>query len=143
MNFFNKQKQNIKRIAFLFTGLAFIACTFDDESDPNRPSLEGVLSEATVNQLNNLVVGVEATMRAGKAGQTTGSGTMARELYLFDADPRNTGDLLGANGAVLDNNSFYSSSPWRSRYLAIKNANILLEAINNTDAITSSQKGWI
>ena len=140
MNFFNKQKQNIKSIAFLFTGLAFIACTFDDESDPNRPSLEGVLSEATVNQLNNLVVGVEATMRAGKAGQTTGSGTMARELYLFDADPRNTGDLLGANGAVLDNNSFYSSSPWRSRYLAVKNANILLEAINNTDAITSSQK---
>ena len=69
MNFFNKQKQNIKSISFLFTGLAFIACTFDDESDPNRPSLEGVLSEATVNQLNNLVVGVEATMRAGKAGQ--------------------------------------------------------------------------
>ena len=103
------------------------SCTFDEQVDPNRPSLEGVLTNASINQLNNLVVGVEATMRNSLAIQTTGSGTMARELYLFDADPRNTKDLIGANGASLDNNSFYSTAPWAGRYRAIKNANILQE----------------
>ena len=112
-----------------------LSCTFDEEFDPNRPSLEGVLTDASVNQLNNLVVGVESGMRGGVAGQTTHTGTMARELYKFDADPRNTGDLLGANGASLDNNSFYSTSVWASKYRTIKNANILLEALDNTTSV--------
>ena len=116
------------------------SCTFDEQVDPNRPSLEGVLTNASINQLNNLVVGVEATMRNSLAIQTTGSGTMARELYLFDADPRNTNDLLGANGASLDNNSFYSTAPWSGRYRAIKNANILQESVNNTASVTDQQR---
>lgn len=132
--------KNINKLLLILGSVALIACTFDEEVDPNRPSLEGMLSEASINQLNNLVVGVESTMRSGLGIQTTGSGTMARELYLFDADPRNTGDLLGGNGATLDNNSFYSSSPWRSRYLVIKNANILLEALANTTSASENQK---
>ncbi|MCE2613813.1 RagB/SusD family nutrient uptake outer membrane protein [Flavobacteriaceae bacterium D16] len=116
------------------------SCSFDEQVDPNRPSLEGVLTDASVNQLNNLVVGIESAMRNSLAIQTTGSGTMARELYLFDADPRNTGDLLGANGSSLDNNSFYSTAPWAGRYRAVKNANILLESLENTGAVTDTQK---
>ena len=132
--------RKINKLAIVGLAFTLMACTFDEEVDPNRPSLEGVLSEASINQLNNLVVGIESAMRNGLGIQTTGSGTMARELYLFDADPRNTGDLLGANGASLDNNSFYSSSPWASRYLTIKNANILLEAVENTSSATATQK---
>ena len=124
-------------VIFITTILTFaLSCTFDEEFDPNRPSLEGVLTDASVNQLNNLVVGVESGMRGGVAGQTTHTGTMARELYKFDADPRNTGDLLGANGASLDNNSFYSTSVWASKYRTIKNANILLEALDNTSSVS-------
>ncbi|MCC1484345.1 RagB/SusD family nutrient uptake outer membrane protein [Winogradskyella immobilis] len=119
---------------------SLVSCSFDDQVDPNRPSLEGVLTGASINQLNNLVVGVESTMRNGIAIQTTGSGTMGRELYLFDADPRNTNDLLGANGAMLDNNSFYSTAPWAGRYRAIKNANLILDAIDNTTSITDQQR---
>lgn len=116
-----------------------LSCTFDDEFDPNRASLEGILTDASVNQLNNLVVGVESSMRSGVSGQTVHTGTMARELYVFDADPRNTGDLLGANGASLDNNSFYSTSVWAAKYRAIKNANILLEAVANTNSVDAQQ----
>ena len=124
-------------VIFITTILTFtLSCTFDEEFDPNRPSLEGVLTDASVNQLNNLIVGVESGMRGGVAGQTTHTGTMARELYKFDADPRNTGDLLGANGASLDNNSFYSTSVWASKYRTIKNANILLQALDNTSSIS-------
>jgi len=133
-----KSIKNYKTIIALFIVTTIsLSCTFDEEFDPNRPSLEGILTDATVNQLNNLVVGVESGMRSGISGQTVHTGTMARELYVFDADPRNTGDLLGANGATLDNNSFYSSSVWAAKYRTIKNANILLEAVANTTSVNS------
>lgn len=128
-------------IAFLVVFGAFVtSCSFDEQVDPNRPSLEGVLTDASQNQLNNLVVGIESAMRNSMGIQTTGSGTMARELYLFDADPRNTQDLLGANGIGLDNNSFYSTAPWGGRYVSVKNANILLLSLDNTTSITDTQK---
>ena len=53
-----------KVVVVLMTILTFtVSCTFDEEFDPNRPSLEGVLTDASENQLNNLVVGVESGMR--------------------------------------------------------------------------------
>ncbi len=124
----------------VFFGAFITSCSFDEQVDPNRPSLAGVLTDASQNQLNNLVVGVESAMRNSLGIQTTGSGTMARELYLFDADPRNTQDLLGANGISLDNNSFYSTAPWGGRYVSIKNANILLQSLDNTTTVTDTQK---
>lgn len=135
----------IKKITIKVAALAFIlaittACTFDEQVDPNRPSISGVLTNASINQLNNLVVGVESTTRNSLAIQTTGSGTMARELYLFDADPRNTANLLGKNGSPLENSDFYATAPWAGRYRAVKNANILIQSVNNTGAVTEQQK---
>ena len=128
--------------ALLFVGVT--SCTFDEQTDPNGPSLEGVLIGASINQLNNLVVGVESTMRNSLGIQTTSSGTMAREFYLFDADPRNTANLLGKNGSTLENSDFYSTGPWGGRYRPIKNANILIQSVNNTETITAAQKaGYI
>ncbi|GAB5401107.1 MAG: hypothetical protein Aureis2KO_26920 [Aureisphaera sp.] len=120
------------------------SCTFDEVVDPNGPSADGVQSEASIGQLNELVVGVESSARNGVAIETTASGTMARELYLFDADPRNTGDLLGKNGIGLDNNSFYSTAQWNGSYRCIKNANLLISAATNTSAITNGERnGYI
>lgn len=119
--------------------LAVSSCSFDEVVDPNGPSVNGVLANASKGQLNELVVGVESTLRNGIAIETTASGTMARELYLFDADPRNTGDLLGKNGIGLDNNSFYSTTQWSGSYRCIQNANLLIQAAENTDAVTESE----
>lgn len=139
MKNFKFTSKKITVISIMIVTMFSLSCTFDDEFDPNRASLEGILTDASVNQLNNLVVGVESSMRSGVSGQTVHTGTMARELYIFDADPRNTGDLLGANGASLDNNSFYSTSVWAGKYRAIKNANILLEAVANTNSVDAQQ----
>ena len=136
-------KINTIKVHFvLFTMLlvGVTSCTFDEQTDPNGPSLEGVLTGASINQLNNLVVGVESTMRNSLGIQTTASGTMARELYLFDADPRNTANILGKNGSTLENSDFYSTAAWAGRYRSIKNANILIQSANNTSAITDAQK---
>ena len=134
----------LQRIVLAGAALVATSCTFDEQIDPNGPSLQGVLTNATSRQLNEMVVGVEARMRNSLGIQTTGPGTMARELYLFDADPRNTEDLLGKNGTSLDNNSFYSTAPWAARYRSIKNANILIEAALNTESISAEEaSGYI
>ncbi|WP_299432856.1 RagB/SusD family nutrient uptake outer membrane protein [uncultured Aquimarina sp.] len=116
------------------------SCSFDEEIDPNGPSLEGVETNASLRQLNELAIGVQATSRNGHGIETAASGTLARELYLFDADPRNTGDLLGKNGIQLDNNSFYSTAQFIGSYRCIKNANVLLEALDNTQVIDETDK---
>jgi len=133
--------KNVLLILLLLIGTS---CSFEEQTDPNGPSLEGVLSNASINQLNNLVIGVEATMRNGLGIQTTASGTMARELYLFDADPRNTANILGKNGSNLENGDFYATAPWAGRYRSIKNANILIASVNSTGALTDEEKsGYI
>ncbi|MGS2739723.1 RagB/SusD family nutrient uptake outer membrane protein [Sinomicrobium sp. M5D2P17] len=139
-NITNKNLLAAILVLALFTG----SCSFEEQTDPNNPIVDEFLRDATIRQLNILVVGVEAGLRNSLPIQTTGSGTMARELYLFNADPRNTGDLLGKNGANLDNNSFYTTAPWSARYRAIKNANILVESVNNTETVTEAERqGYI
>ncbi len=144
MKIYKTKTIRIHLVLFALLLVGVTSCTFDEQTDPNGPSLEGVLTGASINQLNNLVVGVESTMRNSLGIQTTASGTMGRELYLFDADPRNTANLLGKNGSTLENSDFYSTAAWAGRYRAIKNANILIQSANNTDAITAAQKaGYI
>lgn len=139
MKVINHITMNFQRLVLVAVFLTAASCTFDEQIDPNGPSLQGVLNNASSRQLNEMVVGVEARMRNSLGIQTTGPGTMARELYLFDADPRNTEDLLGKNGTSLDNNSFYSTAPWAARYRTIKNGNILIEATLNTESITAEE----
>jgi hypothetical protein len=132
----------MRKAYILFFGLALYmtSCTFDDQVDPNAPSLNSVLNNATLQELNLLVTGTEAAMRNGFGSFVTSSGSIAREFYKFDADPRNTEDLLGKNGAQLDNNTFYLTSPYNSRYRVIKNCNILLEAVENTEQVSAAEK---
>lgn len=133
-----------KAIFIILICIGFSSCSFDEQIDSNGPSLEGFKSNASINQLNNLVVGVESTMRNGLGVQTASSGVLARELYLFDADPRNTEVILGKNGSKLANSDYYVTAPWGGNYRAIKNANVLIQSVNNSTSVSSSQKnGYI
>lgn len=137
-------KTNIKTLALLtFIVPLFslmVSCTFDEVVDPNGPSVNGVLKNASKGQLNELVVAIESTSRNGMGTEITANGTMARELYLFNAEPRNTGDVLGKEGIPLDNNSFYSTGAWNGNYRCIKNINLLLEAVVNTEAVNENER---
>ncbi len=127
---------------FLLAGLslATLSCEIDEQFDPNGPSLSSVLTDASEVELDLLATGIEAGMRNGYAGYVTASGSIARELYIFDADPRNTEDLLGKENLLLDNNTFYITGPFNASYAVVKNANILLEALDNTSSVTESEK---
>ncbi|MCC5921455.1 MAG: RagB/SusD family nutrient uptake outer membrane protein [Cyclobacteriaceae bacterium] len=129
---------NILIFGFLFFGMW--SCTIDEQVDPNNPDLESLINNPTVIGLNNVVIGIEAGSRNGYQQLVTAPGTIARELYLFDADPRNTQDLLGADGMQLDNNTFYITAPYNSRYRVVRNCNILLEAIQNELTLSETEK---
>lgn len=116
------------------------SCSIDDQTDPNAPSINSVLTDASIQELDLLVNGIESSMRSGLETYSAATGSIAREMYKFDADPRNTEDLLGKEGTQLDNNTFYLTAVYNTRYRTIKTANILLEALDNTSSVTEAQK---
>lgn len=121
--------------------LALTSCEIEDIQDPNNPTIETVLNNATVDDLNNLVVGTESGMRNGIGTYYDNVGVIGREHYRFSgADPRFTSDLLGFGSATLDDNTFYTTTPWNTRYRVIKNTNTLIDAVNNTNQISEENK---
>lgn len=123
-------------IVLLLAGITF-GCEIDEQINPNAPAVENIAVGATETDLNNLVTGILARMRNSYSIYATATGTITRELYLFDADPRNRTDLIGTEGS-LDNDSFYTTANWINRYRTIKNCNILLESLANADASVSA-----
>lgn len=106
----------------------------------NSPIIEDY-TNASKSQLNNLVSGTESGMRNNYAMYLDVVGLIGREMYRFSqADPRYLSDLLGAGTAVLDNNTFYLTNPWASRYRVVKNCNILIGAANSSALLTNGEK---
>lgn len=100
-----------------------------EENDPNGPQIDELLANPTPTAIVNLAVGVEASSRLNIQQYLTGVGMIGREYWRFSAsDPRLTADLLGA--APLDNNTFYITNPWGSRYATIRNVNTMLQVVD-------------
>lgn len=132
--------KNIKLYLAFFVLLVLSACSIDEQFDPNGPSEASVLTEADPIELDLLIYGAASRMRLAWDVYCTSTGTVARELYLFDADPRNTEDLLGKDGVSLDNNTFYLTASYNTRYQTIKDCNLLLNALENATAETTEAK---
>jgi len=131
-----------KTIFMVTTVLILTSCKIETIEDPNNPSSSGIVINASLGELQNLVTGTESAMRESISFYMDDVGVIGREFYRFStSDPRFTSDLLGKASAVLDNNTFYITNPYASRYRVIKNANILLDALKNTKAaITDAQR---
>ena len=119
-----------------------VSCNVDPILDPNNPSADGIVQNASLGEIQNLVDGTESGMRDNLNNYFDGVNVIGREYYRFStSDPRFTSDLLGKANAVLDNNTFYTTNPFAARYRAIKNTNILIDALTNTKAsITDDQR---
>lgn len=118
------------------------SCTIDDQIDPNNPSQQAIEANATIDELNNLVTGMEAEMRSYYDTYLDGVGVIGRDFYRFSgADPRFTSDLLGKAEAALDDNTYYTVNPYNARYTVVRNGWILRHAIvNTTAALTIEEK---
>lgn len=122
--------------AMLFLGIT--ACEIEPIDDPNNPSVGAIVQNASLSEIQNLVTGAEASMRLDLGNYFDGVGAIGREIYRFStSDPRFTSDLLGKASATLDNNTFYTTNPYNARYRTVKNTNILLQAVENSTALTT------
>jgi starch-binding outer membrane protein, SusD/RagB family len=136
MKFLNKYLQSLS-IFIMAAGLFMLnSCKIEPIIDPNNPSANLVSQNGTLGDIQVLVDGIESGMRNNLGQYTDGVGVIGREFFRFStSDPRFTSDLLGKGSAVLDNNTFYTTNPFASRYRVVKNANILITAFQNTKAV--------
>jgi len=119
--------------------LSFSACQKGEINSLNTPVVGGITANPTRSDLFNLVTGAESGMRNNIAAYLDGTGVIGREVYRFSgAEPRYTTDLLGGGTKRLDNNTFYITNPWASRYQVIRQCFILLDAIKNTRTAIAS-----
>jgi hypothetical protein len=90
--------------------------TIDEVTDPNNASIESVLTNASLAQLNALAVGVEASLRLGHANNSSYNqvvGTLGREVTVLNqTESRWYFDLQGRRGTTtvntLDDAAFYN-----------------------------------
>ncbi|MBW8687115.1 RagB/SusD family nutrient uptake outer membrane protein [Chitinophaga rhizophila] len=119
--------------------LLMSACQKGEINSLNTPVVGNITSNPTRSDLFNLVTGIESGMRNNLAGYLDGVGVIGREIYRFSgSEPRYTTDLLGGGSRVLDNNTFYLTNPWGSRYQVMRQCFILLEATNNARTAIAS-----
>jgi hypothetical protein len=125
-------------LPIVLLSLLITACKVEPIEDPNNPSASGIIQNASLSELQNLADGTESAMRDNLGNYYDDVSVIGREYYRFStSDPRFTSDLLGKGAAVLDNNTFYITNPYAARYRAIRNANILIDALTNTKASIS------
>jgi hypothetical protein len=116
--------------------------------DPNNPSLGSVANNATRNQIQSLVTGLESRHRDYVFTITAAFGAFGREVwYLNASDPRWQTDWLGQGGRKPDSQFFgfgaTGGAAYATPYQCIKQGNVLLEALKNTSSVTEQEKSAI
>jgi hypothetical protein len=142
-------KIKAKNIGFaLITASMLFGCNplqLDDIQDPNNPSVGSIANNATSEQIQFLITGLESRHRGYVTNISQAWNTFGREIwYLNASDPRFQTDWLGQNGRVPDNSYFgfgnTGGGSWASPYQAIKQADVLQLAADNSSNISASQK---
>lgn len=137
----NKLHNNILIVFALVIGLS--ACELDPIADPNGPTAESFETGAELSDLQLLVAGLESVIRNDMEFHYETVSIVAREYYdLNNIDPRYTGELLGAQGAVLDNNGFLTTRSYSARHRSIRNGHILINAATNAEISEAQRNGY-
>ncbi len=95
----------------------------------NTPVVGDLVRKATKEQPATLVVGLESGTRLSITTNymESGTGILGLEMLpLFGSEPRWTTEMMGTG--ELDNNTFYTTNLWTSRYRVVRQGNILDDA---------------
>ncbi|MFO7825114.1 MAG: RagB/SusD family nutrient uptake outer membrane protein [Cyclobacterium sp.] len=117
----------------------------DQIDDPNNPSVGSVSENASRSQIQFLVTGLESRHRGYVTNVSQAWNTFGREVwYLNGSDPRFQTDWLGQGGREPDRIYFgfgtTGSGSWASPYQAIRQADVLVSAVENTTTLTSAEQ---
>jgi len=127
----------------VFGLIGFSSCSIDEVVDPNNPSLASVTGDPSKAELQGLITGLDARHRNYYGSATQMFGSFGREVWaFFESDPRFTGDWLGVglNGETYPD-FFASAGTYITPYLAVKQANVLIDAANASSSLTSAEVG--
>ena len=140
--------KNILKAVLIPAVLGFTACNplqLDEVLDPNNPSLASVETNATKEQVQFLLTGLEASHRSYVVNISQAWNTFGRETwYLNASDPRFQTDWLGQAGRVPDRSYFGFGSTgggsWAAPYQAIKQADVLISSSNGSTLLVDAEK---
>ena len=140
--------KNILKTVLLPAVLGITACNplqLDEVLDPNNPSLASVETNATKEQVQFLLTGLEASHRSYVTNISQAWNTFGREIwYLNASDPRFQTDWLGQAGRVPDRAYFgfgtTGGGSWASPYQAIKQADVLISSSNGSTLLVDAEK---
>lgn len=132
-------------IIYLSAGLLVFSSCKKEIGSLNGPEIDDLTTNPTKFQLNNVVIGTESGIRNSLDFYLDAVGVIGREMYRFaSSEPRYVQSLLGKGALELDNNAFYLTNSWNSRYRAVKACNIIIEGATNSTSITQEQrKGFL
>ncbi|WP_158563308.1 RagB/SusD family nutrient uptake outer membrane protein [Chitinophaga silvatica] len=126
-------KKVIKSIYLLSAiTLGLTGCKNEPILNPNAPTIEAIIKNPSIGELNNLVTGSESAMRVELPLYTDIVSIIGREYYYINtSEPRYVQELAGDKDFSLGSSTFYAGNSWLSRYNVVKNCNILLQAVQN------------
>lgn len=135
----------------VIAGLFMASCnplSLDQIDDPNNPSVGSVSENASRSQIQFLITGLEFRHREYVTNVARAWNTFGREIwYLNGSDPRFQTDWLGQAGREPDRVYFGFGSTgggsWADPYQAIRQANVLISAAENTNNLSSDEQAAI
>lgn len=137
----------MKNLSIIICILIFTQCSFfeaDEVVNPNGADAAGALADASLSEIQNLIVGLESRHKAYATGAPRAYGTFGREVFVFfDSDPRFTRDWLGR--ALLPDASFFAvgGATYTFPYQAIKHGSFTMEAAANASVLSDQERNGV
>lgn len=132
---FNNYQKRILVIALIafFIGSCNLV---EDVPDFNNPSLEELINSPTRVSVNTLATGLLIGSREGIENYVYMTGIVGREMYDLDASTLATSELIIG---PLDPGQ-WGGNGWASQYENLRNAKILLSALDQVEEMTEAEK---
>lgn len=128
----NIMKNILIKSILLCMVFTFTCCELNEVINPNAATVDSVQNGASQADIQLLAVGLEAVMRNDLEFHYDTVSILGRDYYdLTGVDPRFTGELIKG---PLDNNGFLTTRSYAAWYKIVKSANILIEAVLNSEA---------
>jgi hypothetical protein len=146
-----RMMQGMRRPLALLAALAATAaagaCGDLTVPDYNNPAVDEFVNNPTPGAIRAAATGLQIGARAGltdRTGYVAMLGVVGRESYIIDSsDPRYVSELLQG---PLSNSGAFGSGMWTARYANIRNANLLLSALENVEGFSAAEmeaiRGW-
>ncbi len=132
-----RQYSNIRRVLSVLALGALFGCGSFDVPDYNNQSLQDLVNNPTPTGIATAAQGLMVDARITASGYATHLGIMGREAY----------NLSVANGTAptyligpLTSGVFFVISTWNQPYTGMRDANIMLDAVNAVQGMTDQQK---